>query len=100
MTTPRKSTAAKAVATEATTPTNGTKVTFEFEGNEYTVDTEDVMDIEFLEAYEDGRGIGMVRELLGAAQWSKLKGTRPLKGDDVQTFTEVMFKAMGTDPGK
>lgn len=95
----KRTTAVKALADEA----EDTMVSVEYDGEEYTFDTDGVTDIEFLEAYEDGRGIGACRELLGPEQWAKFKASKlpkKVKDTDLRALMDLMFEAVGSDSGE
>ncbi|MEV0267722.1 hypothetical protein AB0H43_03020 [Hamadaea sp. NPDC050747] len=74
-------TAAKAEALNA-------EVTFEFDGETYTIEPADSWDLEALEEYEANRIAGCVRLVLGEAQWRKFRSKRRTIGD-----LNAMFEA-------
>jgi hypothetical protein len=73
----------------AKTEAKDTAVTFDFDGETYSVPTAAEWDVETLEAFEDGRIIATVRTLLGAEQWAKYKA----KGRRVTDLT-ALFEAI------
>src|SRR5690349_16978699 len=67
----------------------------EFRGETFTVPTEyDDFSIDFVEALEDGRTVGIVRGALGPAQWRVVKAM-DLKARDLAPLAEVIAQAMG-----
>lgn len=92
---PRK-TAVAAVVREA-----NTDVTFSFEGHDYTVDIDGVRDVEFLEAFEDGKMITAIRTLMGPKQWAEFKTSKPrITDEDLIDMANTMFEAVGVDEEK
>lgn len=70
---------------------------FEFDGVSYTIDLSQLGDdLETAEAYEDGRGIALVRNLMGAQQWATFK-SKKRSLDDLQSLTDVI---LGATPGE
>lgn len=74
--------------------------TLEFRGETFTVPTEyDDFSLDFIEALEDGRTIGIVRGALGDAQWRVVK-SMDLKARDLAPLADAIAAAMGfTDAG-
>lgn len=67
-------------------------VTFDFDGDSFTVTPSDATSLEFLEALEDEELIKAVRLLLGREQASTLFKGRKI--DELETFFEVMSEAV------
>jgi hypothetical protein len=65
MATGRATTAQKAEAADEE------KITFEFDGDEYTVDAD--LDISALELVQDGKDVDGMRAILGDEQWNKFR---------------------------
>jgi hypothetical protein len=74
--------------------------TVEFRGETFTVPLEyDDLSIDFTEALEDGRSVGVVRGALGPAQWRVVKAMN-LKNRDLGELSDAIAEAMGfTDAG-
>ena len=67
----------------------------EFRGQTFTISREyDDWPIDFLEAIEDGKTVGIVRGALGPAQWHRVKAMN-LKTRDLAELSEKMVAAMG-----
>jgi hypothetical protein len=72
-----------------------TTAAIEFRGETFTVSTEqDDFSVEFLEALEDGRTIGMVRGALGPRQWREVQAMQ-LKLKELRPFADDIARAMG-----
>lgn len=69
--------------------------TVEFRGETFTVPTEyDDFSLDFLEALEDGRTIGIVRGALGPVQWRVVKAMS-LTARDLGPLADKIAEAMG-----
>jgi hypothetical protein len=66
----------------------------EFAGVTYEVPPTSEWSYDALEAYEDGKIAGFIREILGAEQHAKFKATKP-KVSDLSGFIEAIQKALG-----
>lgn len=72
-----------------------TTATLEFRGETFTISTEqDDWSVDFIEAMEDGKIIGMVRGALGPAQWRTVQGMR-LTLKELRPFADDIARAMG-----
>lgn len=74
-------------------------VEFEFDGDTYTVDPKDLEDLDFLEAYEDGKVLVPVRSLLGPKQWAKFREEHH-DATALAEMADAMFSKLGTDAGE
>lgn len=75
-------------------------VTVEFREQKYTVPKEfRNWPLEAVEAQENGRMVGAVKELLGPEQYATLRKTANTVGD-LEEFTEKLFDALDVDKGK
>lgn len=98
MTTTARKTAVRAVKAEAVS--DGT-VTVVYAGHKYTVDEDCIRDIDFLEAYEDGKIISALRGALGTEQWDEFKASKAKVLDrDFIDLANEFFKALGATPEK
>lgn len=90
----RTTTAAKAAKAEA----DEKPILVEYDGVTYEVDRDSTRSIEFNEAAEDNRGLGMSRTLLGRRQWAEFKQKYPGDGglDAVTGFLDAFGKAVGS----
>lgn len=89
------------MATKATlkAEANNDNVTFEYDGDSYTVPTSKNWPLEAVEAQESNKILGFLKELLGEDQYATLrKGAKTL--DDIDSFAKEMFKALELEPGK
>jgi hypothetical protein len=84
----RKSAPAKADAT-------GSNVSFEHDGQTYSVPPASEWGVETLEAFEDGKIIATVRTLLGDEQWSKYKAKGRKVTDLVSLFEAIQAATVG-----
>jgi hypothetical protein len=67
----------------------------EFRGETFTVSTDqDDWTVDFIEAMEDGKTIGMVRGALGPRQWGTVKAMR-LTLKELRPFADDIARAMG-----
>lgn len=99
-TTPRarkEPTALKAVQAEG--EKESTVVLFEYDGEEYSFNTDDMNDVEILEAFEDGKIVIPIRKLLGDKQWAAFK-SKKRTAEALGELAEVMFETMGATPGE
>jgi hypothetical protein len=70
-------------------------VAVEFRGETFEVSREyDDWSVEFLEALEDGRSVGIVRGALGPSQWRVVRGME-LKVSDLRELSDLIAAAMG-----
>lgn len=89
-------------STARTAEANGqTIAAFEYRGHTFTVSRDqNEWPLDFIEAAEDGHGVGMIRGALGPAQWRVVKGMG-LKRPDVDELANTLAAAMGfTDAGE
>ena len=72
-----------------------TTATIEFRGESFVVSTEpEDFTVEFVEALEDGKTIGMIRGALGPAQWREVKAMN-LTVKELRPFADDIATAMG-----
>ena len=72
-----------------------TTASVEFRGETFTVSTDqDDWTVDFVEAMEDGKTIGMVRGALGPAQWREVKAMQ-LTVKELRPFADDIARAMG-----
>ena len=72
-----------------------TTATIEFHGETFTVHTEpDDFSVDFMEALEDGRVLGMVRGALGPDQWRTVKAMQ-LTLKELRPLADEIAVAMG-----
>lgn len=90
--------AAKAVAAEAEAEKTGV-VEFEYDDEVYTVDPKGMEDLEFLEAYEDGKVLIPIRTLLGPAQWEQFRVNHKT-ATELAEMADAMFAKLGAEPGE
>lgn len=83
---------AKAEAEEA-------DIIFVYDEEEYTLPHPKLWPIEAVEAQEEGRMIGVLKALLGEAQYAKFK-RKQRTVQDINDLMEASFKAVDTDQGK
>ena len=69
-------------------------VTFEFDGESYTVAPAASWDLEWVESLEDGKIIAAIRSVLGAAQWTRFKAKKRTAAD-VGSLFEALQAALG-----
>jgi len=91
MATPKKVTALEAEV-------KNLDITFEFEGETYTVPTPRRWPLSVLRAQENGKALGAVERLLGKAQYDKFdpKGDRTM--EDLDFLMEALMAAAELDP--
>jgi hypothetical protein len=79
---------------------NGGQGEVEFRGQKFTVPLEyDDYSLDFIEALEDGRTVGIVRGALGPGQWRIVKAM-DLTARDLGPLADSIAEAMGfTDAG-
>ncbi len=84
-----------------TTKTNTAKtealaegISFDFDGETYTVPPAREWDLDVLEAYEDGQIATTCRSLLGPAQWETFKSKRRSVGD-LEDLMKAVQGALG-----
>lgn len=88
-----------AIKAEAVQEDLMTEREFEFEGHTYTVPSADDWSIEAVEAFEDGKHIGVIRSILGPTQWRLYKQRHP-KAKTAASFIEAMFADVGVPAGE
>jgi hypothetical protein len=69
-------------------------ISFDFDGETYSVPPAREWDLDALEAYEDGQIARTCRSLLGADQWATFRSKKRTVGDLEDLFLEVQ-KALG-----
>lgn len=69
-------------------------VSFEFDGDTYSVAPADEWDLDVLEAFEDGKVVATVRALVGPAGWATYK-SKPRKVKDLDAFFTAIQEALG-----
>lgn len=69
-------------------------VTFEYDGETYTVAASKDWDLDVLEQYEEGKVAATVKALLGPEQWATFRSTKRTVGDLSDLF-EALQKAIG-----
>ena len=82
-------------------PTNPTKsdalaepITFEFDGQPYTIPAATQWPLETLEAFEEGRIVATVKSLLGDEQWTTFRSPGRIVSD-LGSFFEAIQEAAG-----
>jgi hypothetical protein len=74
---------------------HGKTATVEFRDETFTVSREyDDFSIDFVEALEDGKSVGIVRGALGPDQWRTVKAM-DLKVSDLRELSDAIAAAMG-----
>lgn len=69
--------------------------TVEFRGETFEVSREyDDWSVDFLEALEDGKSVGVVRGALGPVQWRTVRGME-LKVSELRELSDLIAVAMG-----
>lgn len=69
--------------------------TVEFRGEKFTLSRDyDDWPIEFTEALEDGKAVGIVRGALGPKQWRRVKAMG-LRNRDLADLSELIAQALG-----
>lgn len=79
---------AKAEATDAS-------ITFDFDGETYTVDPARTKDLDTLEAFEDGRIITAIKALIGDKQYRAFRAKPERDADDLGRFVDALQAALG-----
>lgn len=72
-------------------------VTFEFEGEVYTVPPAKEWDIDVVEAQEDGKVLAAIRLLLGDEQYGNFR-KKHKKMAELEKFVIAMYDAIDEDP--
>lgn len=70
-----------------------TLVTFEHDGETYTIPTADEWSLDAIEAFEDGKNASLIRAILGPVQWAMFK-RKPRKGSDLGDLFVAAEKAI------
>lgn len=70
-------------------------VSFDFDGETYTIPPAAEWDLDVLEAAEDGRNIAMIRALLGEEGWTTFR-SKPRTVADLTEMTQAIEKAVGS----
>lgn len=78
---------------------NKDPVTFEYDGDTYTIPHPKLWPLEVLEKQENGRYVGATEELLGAAQWKAFRG-KPRTVEDLDDLSNALFEAVDTTKGE
>jgi hypothetical protein len=89
-------TARKALAVEAS---ENSVVSFEYDGDTYTVDKNKAKDLDVLEAFEEEKIIRPMKLILGEAQYRAFRAKHS-SSDDLEALGEAMFKVLGVTPGE
>lgn len=77
-----------------------TETTAEFRGKKFKLPPSvDAWPLDVLEAFEDGKTVIVLRELLGPDQWAVVKSMK-LKVEDFGELTKAIFAATGLDEEK
>lgn len=71
-------------------------IKFTFRDAEYTVPQREDWPIEALEAQEEGRMVGALKELMGSQWFTFRKTSKTAK--DLEEFAEALFAAVNIDP--
>lgn len=74
-------------------------VTFDYAGYTYTVPPGKEWPLEVVEAQEDGRMLGFVKELLGKKDYAEMRKTCKVT-QDLNDFLDAMLGAIDLDTGK
>jgi len=90
---PKKATA-KAVTNPVKAEALNEDVTFEYEGDTYTIPSTDEWPLEVLEAFEEGRVVSLLKAILGEEQWTEFKATNP-KVKHLNAFVSAIQEATG-----
>lgn len=75
-----------------------TDTELDFDGEHYVVAPATDWSLDALEAFEDGKMITFLRELLGPEQWATFKA-KPRKSADVEGLANALMGASGTPNG-
>ena len=76
-----------------------TAVTVTYDGDEYTFDTEDMDDVEFMLAMEQEKLATAIQILLGKPQFHKFT-FKKRKLHELNDLVELMFEEKGATPGE
>lgn len=96
-----KRAAAAARKAEAGAPRLPQAITFEYDGETYTIDEDAVDNLELFEAIEDEKYLTAARGFVGRDQWQRFKDRYrdPVTGrvpmEPVQGFLQTMMEAIG-----
>lgn len=74
-------------------------VTFEYDGEPYTIKPMNKMPLEFLEAIEDGKMIRAVKSMLGEEQYRKFSA-KPRIVEDLNNLLTASTNAVGVSVGE
>jgi len=74
-------------------------VTFEYDGDEYTVEKEKLEDLDVLEAFEKEKLLTPIRLILGEYQWDVFR-KRHSSATHLGELAEIMYKHLGVDLGE
>jgi hypothetical protein len=72
----------------------GAKIPFNYKDVDFLVLPSSEWSYEALEAYEEGRIVTFLKDVLGKEQHDRFKATKP-KAGDVNEFVKAMQKALG-----
>lgn len=93
--------ALRAAKSEVEAPSEkAASITFEFEGDKYTISPTSEWPLEVFEAGEDGLLVTPVRELLGAKQWKFFKAKKQRTLADLDALFDAAQNAGGINPGE
>lgn len=92
-----RSAAAKAVEAEAV---EGGAVSFEYDGETYTVDADIMDDVAVVRAYENETVVTLVEKMLGPVQYARFMSKPRKVSKDLIPFSEAMFAALGASLGE
>lgn len=88
------------VAAEAEAVAESTMISFEYNGNTYTVDKEKLTnDLDILEAFEEGKIIVPLKKLL-EKEWDRFKELEKPNAAKLGEFSEKLFAAIGASAGE
>lgn len=95
--------AAKKAATrarKAEAEPNTEPISFEHDGETYTIAADAVNDLELLEDFEDGKNLSGIRRLLGAEQWARFKdsardGAGRVPAEAAEPFLDKLQEVLG-----
>lgn len=75
-------------------------VTFDYDGNTYTVKADVLDDLETMLLFEEGKILSTVRACIGPEQWAAFVAKKRNVSKDFSDFASAMFAALGTSVGE